>query len=191
VKENIEVGEVSFPRYDVDYIGRRIRSSLSINHAPSEVDIWERALLFALDRHDYVRKLENKAIIVADRWTASNAAYLQAQTQSTSAFEWVEDLEFTKLKLPRPAVTILVAASQELQSDRLTQRAHTLDSRSLDQFERNGDLQDHVRAAYSSLARNQFGGPWYLIDNSVGLGELEDKLKTLVAEVIRPLLRSS
>lgn len=187
-QDAVEVAEISFPRYDVGHIGSQIRNSLQEPKSFSDSPIWERGLLFALDRKGYVNSLKDESFVVADRWTASNAAYLRAQTQCDSAVDWVEDLEFAKLDLPRPVVTVLVIADEDLQSARLVQRAKSDDVRELDQFERRPDLQRNVRDAYKFLAAREFGGIWRQIDNAGSLHDLEDRVANIYRDVLRPLL---
>jgi len=163
----------AFPRYEGPH-GAAIRASLRRADATTSRSLFfERALLFALDRSDFAAGLPDDAVVVTDRWTASNAAYLCALTGSDEPAAWVEDLEFGRLGLPRPELTLHVTAAGGVQAERIASRADADATRATDRFEEDLPLQARVVRAYGRFAERGFGGRWTTIVNDGSIAELE------------------
>lgn len=184
---NLDPVSVSFPRYDGPY-GDRISASLRSHTANAGLTgAFERALLFALDRRDFLDGLSRDATLVADRWTASNAAYLCALSGAQEDMAWIADLEFDRLKLTSPSMTIHVLAEQSTQFERMSARAAEDEARPLDGFEVDRPLQVRVARVYQLLADMSFGGEWAVLENRGTLVDLETNVREKMA-ILRKFL---
>ena len=74
--------------------------------------------------------------------------------------EWVYDLEFEQLGLPRPHLQVLLDTAPQVASARAQARERSDATRTRDQYERDGGLQERTYGAYRELAREQWAGPW-------------------------------
>ncbi|MCP6473595.1 hypothetical protein NL509_27515, partial [Klebsiella pneumoniae] len=78
------------------------------------------ATLFALDRFGIKEELraakETREIVILDRYVASNAAYSAARLRDDSLFQWVYDLEFGTLGLPKADLQVYVDTAVEVAS---------------------------------------------------------------------------
>ena len=170
----------SFPRYSGPY-GPSIGASLRRPDATTSRSLFfERALLFALDRSDFAAGLPCDAVVVADRWTASNAAYLCALTGDEEPAGWVEDLEYRRLALPRPDLTLHVTAAGGLQAERIAARADADGSRGTERFEEDLPLQARVVRAYERFAAEGLGGRWMTVVNDGTIADLEAKVAAVL-----------
>jgi len=174
----------SFPRYTGTY-GPSIAASLRRRDATTSRSLFfERALLFALDRSDFAAGLPDGAVVVADRWTASNAAYLCALTGSDEPAGWVEDLEHGRLALPRPELTLHVTTAGRLQAERIASRADADATRATDRFEEDLPLQARVVRAYGRFADRGFGGRWATVVNDGTIADLEAGVAAEIATLL-------
>lgn len=170
----------AFPRYAGPF-GPGIAASLRRPDATTSPALFfERALLFALDRSDFAAGLPDDAVVVADRWTASNAAYLCALTGSDEPAGWVADLEHDRLALPRPELTLHVTAPGRLQAERIAARADADAARATDRFEEDLPLQARVVRAYERFAGQGYGGRWETVVNDGTTGDLEAAVAALL-----------
>jgi dTMP kinase len=170
----------AFPRYEGPY-GAAIRASLRRSDATTSRSLFfERALLFALDRSDFAAGLPDDVVVVADRWTASNAAYLCALTADDEPARWVDDLEYGRLALPRPDLTLHVTTSGGVQAERIATRADADASRATDRFEEDLPLQARVVRAYERFAEEGFGGRWATVVNDGTIADLEARVAAVL-----------
>lgn len=102
---------LEFPRYDA-YFGKQIGRFLSGKDGVKATDIDNKsmALWFALDRWDAFSSFDMKGIdfLVINRYVWSNAVYQSIREGDTDLVDWVLELEFDRLSLPKPDVTIVL-----------------------------------------------------------------------------------
>ena len=104
---------IEFPRYD-GFFGRMVAQYLNGDFgALGEVDAHFSALLFAGDRLENKRQLENYLadgkLVLADRYIASNLAHQGARVPARKLgefLEWLERLEYEVYGLPREELVI-------------------------------------------------------------------------------------
>lgn len=125
---------------------------------------WAMAVLFALDRRERAAAVAGLVadhdVVLLDRWVASNAAYTWARTGDAATPARIAELEFDRIGLPRPDLTVLLAAPAELAEHRARGREAADAARTRDRYERDRRLQRDTAAAYERLAAEGFGGPW-------------------------------
>lgn len=83
---------------------------------PSEVNPYAASVLYAVDRFASFKEkwgaaLERGGVVVADRYTTSNAIHQGAKLQGEARIQfytWLYDLEYDKMQLPRPDLVIFL-----------------------------------------------------------------------------------
>lgn len=154
-KEGVNFTYIKLPNYDDDacilvkqYLAGRFGDK------PEDVNAYAASSFYAIDRfvsyhcywkNDYL----NGGIILADRYTTSNAYHQLTKTPKEewdSFLFWLEDYEYSKLGIPKPDAVIYldmpVEVSQKLMSDR-----YEGDESKKDIHEKNTDYLSQCRAA--------------------------------------------
>ena len=125
------VRQIKLPDYD-DPSSTLVKMYLSgeFGKNPEDVNVYAASSFYAVDRYASFRRhwqkdYENGTLILADRYTTSNAVH-QAVKLPESAWEnylsWLADYEYNKLGIPEPDAVIFldmpVAVSQKLMTAR-------------------------------------------------------------------------
>lgn len=154
----------SFPRYADSIHAQLAQEALYGRMGDMTDSAYAMATLFALDRHGVREQLAAAAaqpdILLLDRYVASNAAYSAARLGDDAVMDWVYDLEFGKLSLPKPRLQVFLDTAVEVAADRAEQRAAADATRERDRYERDADLQANTAAAYRRLAEREWAGQW-------------------------------
>lgn len=113
--EGVEFRHIVFPRYDQDssalirmYLGGEFGSK------PSDVNAYAASTFYAVDRFasykmDWGTWYEAGGVVLSDRYTTSNAVHQtskEPEDRQAAFLKWLYDLEYDKLGLPRPDLTI-------------------------------------------------------------------------------------
>ena len=114
-RENRAFQKLVFPQYSEES-SALIRMYLSgeFGSAPSDVNAYAASTFFAVDRYASYKKVwgqwyENGGLVVSDRYTTSNAVHQASKEEGeaqTTFLHWLYELEYEKLGLPRPDLTI-------------------------------------------------------------------------------------
>lgn len=105
------VKKVSFPDYESDSSAPlRMYLSGKFGNRPQDVNAYAASLFFAVDRYasyklDWGERLRAGVSILADRYVTSNMIHQTVKLPRdrwNDFLEWVDDLEYTKLGLPKP-----------------------------------------------------------------------------------------
>ena len=116
-KKGLETEFLHFPRMDAPYFGELIARFLRGEFGSlDQVDPYLIALLYAGDRKDaavMIRNwLDNKKIVLLDRYTYSNIAYQCAKIDDEASqdklMEWILRLEFEHFAIPKPDLNIFL-----------------------------------------------------------------------------------
>ena len=117
-KENIPVRLVSFPAYDKPssvLVKEYLNGDYGTN--PEDVNAYAASMLFAADRFSTFRKDWKKDydagfVIIADRYVTSNlihqAGKINDKSDKKRFLDWATDLEYSKLGLPKPDITVFL-----------------------------------------------------------------------------------
>ncbi|MFC9967171.1 dTMP kinase [Nocardia ignorata] len=166
--KGLRAGSLAFPRY-----GRSIHADLAAEalrgaHGDLAGSINAMAIMFALDRADASAELSNlldaNDIVILDRWVASNAAYSAAravQDVDGEIVAWVGDLEYGRLGLPVPDLTVLIDVGTEVAAERARRRGELDTARALDAYEKDSGLQQRTGEVYRELADRDWFGRWW------------------------------
>src|SRR5699024_12131903 len=88
----------------------------------------------------------------------SHAAFSAARLGDDSVFDWVYDLEFVRLGLPKPALQVYLSTPVEVAAQRASSREAQDARREKDKYEKDADLQAATAAAYERLAAATWDG---------------------------------
>ncbi|WP_188828395.1 dTMP kinase [Nocardia camponoti] len=165
--KGLSVGRLAFPQYGQSTPADLAAEALRGNHGDLADSINAMAILFALDRAEASVEIANlltaNDIVILDRWVASNAAYSAARANQDADGEivaWVGDLEFDRLKLPTPQLTVLLDIDADVAAERARRRGELDATRALDAYERDGGLQHRTGEVYRELADRDWFGRW-------------------------------
>ena len=114
-REGIAFRSAVFPRYDQES-SALIRMYLSgqFGEDPNDVNAFASSIFYAVDRYasfmtDWKDYYEAGGLMLLDRYTTSNAVHQGAKLgegEQPAFFDWLYDLEYGKLGLPRPDLVV-------------------------------------------------------------------------------------
>lgn len=173
VRQQVEADVLAFPRYDESIHAQLAADALHGRMGDLTDSAYAMATLFALDRHGARERLEryvdSERVIILDRYVASNAAYSAARTGDDAVIDWVHDLEFGRLGLPKPDLQVLLATPPETASARARSREAADAARTRDAYERDAGLQERTFDAYRRLAERQWAGRWIVTTDATAI----------------------
>ena len=100
--------------------------------SPADVGAYAASSFYAVDRYASFKKYweefyNNGGIIIADRYTTSNATHQMGKLPEAEWYdflEWLSDFEYNKLGLPRPDVTLYLDMDPDISQKLMTRRYH-------------------------------------------------------------------
>ena len=127
------VRQVSFPNYDSDasaLVKMYLRGDFGAK--PNDVNAYAASAFYAVDRYasyktDWGQFYRDGGIIVADRYTTSNAIHQCAKLPNNrwpEYLDWLTTFEYYKLGLPEPDAVIYLAADPAVSQKLISQRYH-------------------------------------------------------------------
>ena len=168
-----------FPRYDQEssalirmYLGGQFGTD------PNAVNAYAASTFYAVDRYasylqDWKSDYEQGMVFLADRYTTSNAVHQGGKLDEearTAYYNWLYDLEFGKMGLPRPDLVILMDMPIEL-TRQLMRKRETDTNTQADIHEQNLEYLAHCRDSALDAARH-YG--WTVVS-----GAKDGKLRTI------------
>lgn len=183
---------ISFPNYispSSSLVKMYLQGDFGEN--PNDVSAYAASIFYAIDRYASYKTLwsDFDGIIVADRYTTSNmvhqAAKIDDEKEKEKFLEWLEDLEFEKLGIPRPDKIIFlnmpVWAAEQLMANR---KNKITGENEKDIHEKNSE---YLKKSYDNAmyVAKKFG--WTVVDCTEGdriksLDEIQKELKKIVLE---------
>ena len=129
-EEGKALRQISFPDYESDFsvpVKRYLAGDLGKN--ADDVGPYAASLFYAIDRYasckrDWGKFYEEGGILIADRYVTSNLVHQAAKIQGDKRpfMEWLHDLEYEKLGLPKPDLVLFLdmppACARRLMQDR-------------------------------------------------------------------------
>jgi dTMP kinase len=177
------VATLAFPRYGHSVEADLAAEALRGAHGDLAQSVYAMAVLFALDRagaRDEIGHLSAAYdVVILDRYVASNAAYSAArlhQGANGNVVDWVRNLEYQRLKLPKPNAQVLLAVPAELAAARADSRAADDADRAKDAYERDDGLQRRTGEVYAGLAAADWCGRWLVAAADVDAAALASEL---------------
>jgi len=166
-KKGLETEFLHFPRMDAPYFGELIARFLRGEFGSlDQVDPYLVALLYAGDRKDaaaMIRNwLDNKKIVLLDRYTYSNIAYQCAKIADEALqdklMEWILRLEFEHFAIPKPDLNIFLDVPFSFTEKKLLSGRSGADRNYLngtkDIHEESLNFQKKVRDIYIKVSRS-------------------------------------
>ena len=130
-REGIKYHSIVFPRYDQES-SALIRMYLGgqFGEKPEDVNAFAASIFYAVDRSasymtDWKEYYEQGGLVLSDRFTTSNAVHQGAKLgadEQPAFFDWLYDLEYVKLGLPRPDMVIYLDVDVETSMARMKHR---------------------------------------------------------------------
>lgn len=130
-REGIKYHSIVFPRYDQES-SALIRMYLGgqFGEKPEDVNAFAASIFYAVDRYasymtDWKEYYEQGGLVLSDRFTTSNAVHQGAKLgadEQPAFFDWLYDLEYVKLGLPRPDMVIYLDVDVETSMARMKHR---------------------------------------------------------------------
>ena len=130
-KDGTEYGHIVFPRYK-EQSSALIRMYLNgeFGSDPMAVNAYTASTFYAVDRYasfvsDWGEYYKNGGLILSDRYTTSNAVHQGSKlpdSELPAYFEWLSDLEYNKMGLPRPDLVIYLDVDIETSLARMKRR---------------------------------------------------------------------
>lgn len=162
-KEGINVNNFSFPNYNSPtgkiiggpYLGKEPLENSYFEEGASMVDPKVASLYYAADRKYNIEKVEflinNGANIILDRYIYSNMAHQGGKivdpNERNEMYEWLYNLEFNLLNLPKPDLAIYLHMPIEKTS------ILKLKKEFIDSHEKDENHLRQAETAYSELAK--------------------------------------
>lgn len=162
-EEGINVNNFSFPNYNSPtgkiiggpYLGKENIGDSYFEEGANMVDPKVASLYYAADRKYNIEKVEflinNGANIILDRYIYSNMAHqggkLETFEERNEMYDWLYNLEFNLLALPKPDLAIYLHMPLEKAS------ILKLNREFIDEHEKDENHLKHAETAYSELAK--------------------------------------
>ncbi|MCI6152567.1 dTMP kinase [Fusobacterium perfoetens] len=116
--DKLNVKKITFPNYDSPACAPvKMYLAGEFGETPLKVNPYPISTMFAIDRYasfkkDWEEFYNNNGVIVTDRYVQSNiihqASKLATKEEKRKYIEWLEDLEFEKIGIPRADLVIFI-----------------------------------------------------------------------------------
>lgn len=130
-RDGVRYDHIVFPRYDCESSALiRLYLSGAFGDHPDDVNAYTASAFFAVDRfasfkQDWGEKYIGGSVILADRYTTSNAVHQGSklpENELNDFFAWLSDFEYVKMGLPKPDLVIYLDVDIELSVARMRRR---------------------------------------------------------------------
>ena len=143
--EGVAFRTIDFPRYGNPFAEpARLYLQGVLGKKPGDVSAYAASVLYAVDRYasykeDWGAAYEEGGVILANRYTTSNAVHQASKLpdrERLEYLEWLYGLEYGKLELPRPDLVIYLDLPNQL-SEQLMRRREAATGTSADIHEQD------------------------------------------------------
>lgn len=188
--QNIPVRKVSFPDYESDSSALvKMYLSGQFGEKPDDVNAYAASSFYAVDRYasfkrDWGKFYDEGGMIIADRYTTSNAIHQCSKLnrqQWDLYLDWLFDFEYKLLGIPAPNMVVYLKVAPEISQKLMIGRYHGDESRK-DIHEKDMEYlgRSHEAARYCC---EKLG--WKEIQCNVGenmrsIDEIQDEIRMLV-----------
>ena len=130
-QRGIAYREIDFPRYGNPFAEpANLYLHGALGNRPGDVNAYAASVLYAVDRfasykEDWGGFYEEGGIVVANRYTTSNAVHQSSKVppeERLAFFQWLFDFEYGRLGLPEPDLVLYLDMPTERAVDMLRQR---------------------------------------------------------------------
>ncbi len=130
-REGIAFREIDFPRYGNPFAEpANLYLHGALGSEPGDVNAYASSVLFAVDRfasykEDWGTFYEQGGVVIANRYTPSNAVHQASKLpagERREYLDWLFDLEYRRLGLPAPDLVVYLDLPTELSEQMLRRR---------------------------------------------------------------------
>lgn len=160
-REGVPYQEIDFPRYGKPSAAM-VQEYLdgNLGKRPGDVNAYAASMFYAMDRYasykqDWGGFYEAGGLIVADRYTTSNAVHQASklpESERKAYLDWLFDLEYRLLGLPRPDLVIYLDMPTEI-TGRMMRRREQATGTHADIHERDAAYLKSCRASAGEVAK--------------------------------------
>lgn len=159
----ISCREIDFPRYGNPFAEpANLYLHGALGGEPGDVNACAASAMFAVDRfasykEDWGGFYESGGVVVANRYTTSNAVHQASKLppeERRDFLDWLFDLEYRRLGLPEPDLVLYLDMPTEA-ANRLMRRREAETHTAADIHERDGDYLRRCRESAGEIARAQ------------------------------------
>ncbi len=138
IQKGLIANKIEFPNYSStssDVVKMYLNGDFGKD--PQAVNAYAASILFAVDRFATVKNthrdiFQNGDVVIADRYTTSNMVHQASKIsdirQKDIFLDWLYDMEYTKLTLPKPDITIFLDMPVEYAKQLMANRANKIDN---------------------------------------------------------------
>ncbi|WP_101475179.1 dTMP kinase [Fusobacterium sp.] len=158
LSEGKNVRKISFPNYDspaCEPVKMYLAGKFGDN--ASKVNPYPISTMYAIDRYasykmDWGNFLQNGGIIITDRYTTSNmvhqASKIEDKEEKEKYLQWLEDLEYNKMELPKPDMVIFLNMPTDMAAKLMAERKNKITGESQkDIHEKN---KEYLKKSYDN-----------------------------------------
>ena len=155
LKNQYDAHFITFPYYETDS-GRMISAYLrgDFGETDQKISAYSASIMYAADRYTSYRThwkalYESGLPVISARYVSSNAIYQMTKLERSewdSYLDWLCDLEYEKLGMPRPDLTVFLDMPGEI-SQKLLSKRYGGDESKKDIHERDTSFQSRCREA--------------------------------------------
>lgn len=169
----ISCREIDFPRYGNPFAEpANLYLHGALGGKPGDVNACAASVMFAVDRfasykEDWGEFYESGGVVVANRYTTSNAVHQASKLpdgERRDFLDWLFDLEYRRLGLPRPDLVLYLDMPTEA-ANRLMRRREAETNTAADIHEQDGDYLRRCRECAGEIARAQ---GWAVVNCAAG-----------------------
>ena len=193
-REGVAFREIDFPRYGSPFAEpANLYLHGALGNKPGDVNAYAASVLYAVDRfasykEDWGRFYEAGGIVVANRYTTSNAVHQASKLpegERREFLDWLFDLEYGRMGLPRPDLVLYLDLPTEV-SEKMLRHREQATATAADIHEQDGDYLRRCRESARKIARDL---GWSVVDCAAGDAprSVEDIRREVLSRV-EPLL---
>lgn len=158
LSEGKNVRKISFPNYDspaCEPVKMYLAGKFGDN--ASKINPYPISTMYAIDRYasykmDWGNFLQNGGIIITDRYTTSNmvhqASKIEDKEEKEKYLQWLEDLEYNKMELPKPDMVIFLNMPTDMAAKLMAERKNKITGESQkDIHEKN---KEYLKKSYDN-----------------------------------------
>lgn len=195
--EGGKVKKISFPNYESP-ASEPVKMYLAgeFGGDAKKINPYPVSTMYAIDRYasymtDWKKEYEDDYIIVTDRYTTSNmvhqASKISVREEKEDYLQWLEDLEYEKMGIPRPDMVIFLNMPTETARELMEKRSNKITGEEAkDIHERDAK---HLEEAYANACEIAAKYSWMEV-KCVGENGLKsiDEISEEVYQLVRGVL---
>ena len=188
------VREITFPDYDSDSSALvKMYLAGQFGDKPDDVNAYAASSFYAVDRYagykaDWGKFYEEGGILIADRYTTSNAVHQASKLpegERQAFLDWLFDLEYGRMGLPAPDLVLYLDLPTEV-SEKMLRHREQATATAADIHEQDGAYLRRCREGAREIARDL---GWSVIDCAAGdAPRTVEDIRREVLSRVEPLL---